>query len=370
MKPFKLVLVLFLLVNLKEMKSQIPSNDPAWILQTNFSEEFNSTLDTINKWRPRYTWGNINNGAEYNYPSNLIQTGTTLKIKVDTLTSGVYVTPSIWANPPSAGVTYAYQGGILSSMQTAGVERYKYGYIEGYAKMSTSYWPYWGGFWLFGCGSGYNEIDFFEPNSVDCFNGTQYGTNVHLGPSICQATSMNYQHITNIPLMSAAFHKYAIEWAPDRLDFYFDDVVVRSIYDPTGTTIPQNPMMLIINLAIDPYFSFLPSNWNNPVYFPNYPLHGNQSPTQWPQYFEIDYLRYYKLNVDCNNNLNICTPSSDYNNRPVVKTIVAGGTCSPTFNTSDAYTLRATDYILLDAGSTINDNGSGYFAAITMQCPQ
>jgi beta-glucanase (GH16 family) len=369
MKKVFNILLFFVCFNF--LKAQIPINDPAWILQTSASEEFNAPLDTVNKWYPRYAWGWLNNGAEYNYPANLIQTGTTLKIKADTLTSGVTYTPSIWASTPSVGVTYAYQSGAISTRPSGGQELYKFGYIEGYVKVPTGKWPYWPALWVWSCSNGYNEIDYLEPNADDCFNGYYYGTNRFISASGCNPTyTLGQQDILNVPLMSAAFHKYATEWAPDRVNYYFDDVLVRSVYDISGATIPQNPMMAIVNFCIDPFYCLLPSNWNNTSYFPNYPNHGDNTPTQWPAYFEIDYLRYYKLNTACSSTLSICTPSTDYSARAVQQSITSGGACSPIFYTSDGYTLRATDYVLLDAGTTVNDNSSGYFAVIIQACPQ
>ncbi len=46
--------------------------------------------------------------------------------------------------------------------------------------------------------------------------------------------------------------------------------------------------------------------------------------------------------------------------------------CSPNFNQTTAltsYTLRATDYVLLEAGTTINPTITGYFAIQTLPCP-
>jgi hypothetical protein len=42
---------------------------------------------------------------------------------------------------------------------------------------------------------------------------------------------------------------------------------------------------------------------------------------------------------------------------------------SPTFNLSDNCTLRATDYILIDEGTTIGASGTGQFSAIVTPCP-
>jgi beta-glucanase (GH16 family) len=366
MKPYKILLVLFLLISLKEMKAQIPSNDPAWVLQTSASEEFNSALDTVNKWRFGYAWGHANNGAEWNFPSQLTQTTTTtLKITADTMMPGISYGPSVYHVPSTGSVTYVYKSGAISTRPSGGQELYKFGYIEGRVKVPTSYYSYWPALWLFSknCTSNYyNEVDFCEPAAPDCYAGNSYGTNIIVGTTDCNLTSNNKVNIDNISLNG--WYKYAVEWAPDRMNFYFNDALVRSYYDATGATIPQNPMMAIVNFCVFPWYANVPSDWNA------LPSHSPIAPVRYPATFEIDWLRYYKLNTACGSTLTICNPATDYNNRPVQQTISTGGSCSPTFSTSSAYTLRATNDITLGAGTTVTDDGSGYFAIIIQACPQ
>lgn len=350
-------------------KSQIPVNDPAWHLQDSASEEFNSNLDFTIKWYNQYQFGPLNNGAEYNYPANLIQTGTTLKIKADTLVPSVHHSPSDYAYPDSSGVTYVYQGGALWSRSNT----YHFGYIEISAKYPTSYYPYWPAFWLWSkdCSAQppyTDEIDIAENLSPISKNGYQVGTDIHLHVPGTDCKGSNHSSsngwVIDVPfLLSSGFHKYAVEWWPDKVIWYIDDAPVRTIYDPTGASIPQHAMAVILNFAIDPWNAYLPADWVDIT-------NEGHSPTLFPQYFEIDYLRYYKLDADCNNDLSICTPSSDYNTRAVEHSITTGGNCSPNFNTSDNYILRATDYVVLDAGTTINASGSGSFAIEITSCPE
>jgi beta-glucanase (GH16 family) len=380
------LLLLFALTLSHISFGQIPVNDPAWQLQpggtSGGTEEFNSTLDYTNKWFDQYPWGDYSLGAEIDLPANLIQTGTTLKIKVDTLIPNV-TRPNTVFNNTTGNVTIAYQGGCLQSQMQGGSDVYKYGYLEIYAKYPTSYYAYWPAFWLWSAACTpvyYNEIDICENGAFDSYPGTHMGTNNHLHLSgSCANNDLlnteNYLKITGLPLLSSAFHKYAIEWAPDRMIYYFDDVAVRTIYDPTGALIPQHSMAVILNFAWDPYAAYLPSDWNNTKIFPLYPKHNEQSPVLHPQYFEIDYLRYYKLNTDCSTNLTICTPGTDYSARAVEKSITTGGSsgCTPTFNpttTANSWTLRATDFIQIAAGTTINPSGTGYVLLETMPCPQ
>ena len=371
MNKLKLILLAAtLLFCIRTINAQIPINDAGWVLQTSASEEFNSALNFTTKWYSAYPWGGFNGGAEQNLAANLDQSsGTTLKIKADTLIPSVQNPNPNYNSIPPHLVTYVYQGGAIQSRPVSGTESYKFGYLEIYAKFPTGSYTAWPAFWLWSasCSSPqfYNEIDIAENGGPNSYNGYMMGTNVWINTSTCSYSgNTSYpQDITNLPLISAAFHKYAVKWEPHSITWYIDDAPVRTMYDATGVSIPQNAMAVIINFAIDPWNSFLPSDWNTFT-------HNGHHPQLFPQYFEIDYMRYYKLNTDCGTNLTICTISTDYSTRAVKKTITTGGSCSPTINTSDSYTLRATDHVVLDAGTTINSNSSGYFAVEITACPQ
>lgn len=376
------ILFVVSLVCINNMLAQIPVNDPSWTLQPSTAyggtDEFNASLDTTNKWFPHYPWGTYKGQAEMDYPSNLIDTGTTLKIKADTLYPPVRKFNDIFhVGPPDDSVTVVYQGGNLQSRRdSVGNELYKFGYLEIYAKMpQDSIYPIWPAFWLWSAACTplfYNEIDILENSCGDTYYGNVMGTNWHIfdwGDCDSNGTTENGLQIFNLPFhLHDAFHKYAIEWGPDRIIYYLDDVPVRTHYDATGVTVPQQAMSVILNLAIDTYNAWLPADWN---VFP----HLNLTPTSYPQYFEIDYLRYYKLKASsatCGTDLTICTPTINYSGREVEKTIKTGGTCSPTFNgttTATSYTLRATDYVLIDEGTSVNPSGTGYFAIEIMACP-
>ncbi len=86
---------------------------------------------------------------------------------------------------------------------------------------------------------------------------------------------------TPVPDASTAFHVYAIEWTPDRIDWFVDDKPYYSFAnDKTGSkeTWPFNaPFHLIFNLAVG-------GNW------------GGQKGVDeniWPQRMEVDWVRVY-----------------------------------------------------------------------------
>lgn len=72
---------------------------------------------------------------------------------------------------------------------------------------------------------------------------------------------------------SSDFHVYALEWEPDSIRWYVDDTLIYA----TTNGIPHKPHYLILNTAIG-------GSW------PGDP----DSTTVFPQYHDIDYVRYYQ----------------------------------------------------------------------------
>ena len=368
-------------------KAQLPINDPAWHIDTSLSDEFNESSINVNKWDTTYNYWdslnglfyNVNNGAEWDFNRNLIMTGTSLKIKADTLNPNQYKAwgtfPDLKYGTYGSGLTYAYQGGMIMAK---GQAQYTFGYVEVNAKYPSKKYPLWPASWLWSNSRTYkyyNEIDFAENSALQSYEGNHIGNNYHVAD-----TSSNYYNGVNggtdvtlpVDSLSGGFHKFAVQWDPHRIIYYFDDVTTSAIYDPSGDSIPQNAMTLYFNFCVDPWAAYLPANWNNDTTYFNLPHHGDKTPTHWPQYLEINYVHYYTLNQACGTDLTICTPT-DYSARKVQKSITVGeGTCTPDFNGADtahSYTLRAVNYVILGAGTTINPTGTGYFAIDMTACP-
>jgi beta-glucanase (GH16 family) len=76
-----------------------------------------------------------------------------------------------------------------------------------------------------------------------------------------------------------AFHVYAAEWFPDRLDFFVDGVMFKSVKTATPGKIDgdafQRPQYLLLNLALEPDETKI-----NPAIF--------------PQTMRVDYVRIYQ----------------------------------------------------------------------------
>ena len=84
-----------------------------------------------------------------------------------------------------------------------------------------------------------------------------------------------------------AFHVYTIEWFPDRVDYYVDDVKYFTIYNSYSgwQSWPYDkPFYLILNIAVG-------GTWG-----------GAGTPSidesAFPMKMEIDYVRVYQANTD------------------------------------------------------------------------
>jgi beta-glucanase (GH16 family) len=81
------------------------------------------------------------------------------------------------------------------------------------------------------------------------------------------------------------FHVYAVEWFPDRLDFYFDDIMIFTFKKEKGGSGVwpfDQPFYLILNNAVG-------GDWCR--------QNGGIGDTPFPQEFLIDHVRVYKLQV-------------------------------------------------------------------------
>ncbi len=159
----------------------------------------------------------------------------------------------------------------------------------------------WPAFWLLGadcdevpwpqCG----EIDIMEYRRQE---PTQVSGTVH-GPGYSGLTIPQGQITKSYDLgndrFDAGFHVFGIEWGPDYINYYVDDVLYNQITpadlevtpdDGTGTLgewVFNKPFYIIINLAVGGNFPGAPDG-----------------ETSFPQNMLIDYVRVYKSNNDNN----------------------------------------------------------------------
>jgi len=328
----RLYYFLFIFLFIRNVSAQLPVLDSSW------EEKLVDNFDSINtaNWYKQYEWGPCNNGLEYNSADNLSIYNNALRIAAQKLSTPEYC---------NATPKYYRSGTIMSKFE------YKYGYWEIAAIQPLwSSFGYWTAFWLYkeDCPGYYDELDIMERfGSQSPFNN-RYATVYHSQGGVnCQQQIGGLEQITSSPL-NIHFKKYAVEWHPGRFVMYFEGEPVWEVRDAIHT--PSNPLYTILNFAID-------NNVNTNTIF--------------PAYYDIDYIKIYQLKKDCNTNFSICNFNPNTYDYKVKKSISIGGSgCTSNINTSQTVALRATDSIEFKEGTTISADGSGWFFADVMPCPQ
>jgi beta-glucanase (GH16 family) len=265
--------VLFLLVgSIAGLKANPPG--AGWVLT--FDEEFTGE-STYNSALWTAGTGSLpsNDEAEWyvNSPQNIdLSSGSSLKL-------------TAIANNPVSG--YTYSSGELTTENTLNQTNgflQAFGYFECYAKVpaGNGVWPaFWlldgrtenaGGYWP-------PEIDIME--YVGSLNSTtpysdfmtnHWGSNYPLDAGTASGLGGTY---LSSQALAQGFHKFAVDWEPDSITWYMDDVPRYS----TTTHVPYlRQMYMLLNLAIGGSGS-----WPGP---PN----GN---TVFPSVYEIKYVHVY-----------------------------------------------------------------------------
>ncbi len=157
----------------------------------------------------------------------------------------------------------------------------QYGRFEARIQIPTGQ-GIWPAFWMLGnnidevswpqCG----EIDIMEnigsePSTV---HGTVHGPGYSGGNGIGKPFS-----IGSTNRFTDDFHVFALEWEPEEIRWYVDDVLFNAITpdDVPGEWVYDHPFFLILNVAVG-------GQW------PGYP----DNSTQFPQRMVVDYVRVYQ----------------------------------------------------------------------------
>lgn len=163
---------------------------------------------------------------------------------------------------------------------------WKYGKIEVMAKLPTGVGT-WPAIWMLPTDWVYGGWP--DSGEIDIMEHVGYDQNVIVGSvhtKFFNHTIGTQKSKTKvIDTASTEFHKYSIQWLPERIIFYIDDVQYFSFYPNLYITLPtygewpfDKRFHLLINLAIG-------GNWG-----------GAQGVDDsiFPQRFEIDYVRVYQ----------------------------------------------------------------------------
>jgi beta-glucanase (GH16 family) len=253
-----IVSMIFLDFNLS---SQTPLNDLHWIESNSISDEFTDSASFNSRYNDFYLNTLIHkDGSLYQSElqcyrrENVEYNGGRILLKAIKET----VAEKVDRHLPDTEIMIDGIQNLRQFNYTSGAfetqSRLSYGFIEIKCKIPKGF-GFWPAFWLHynpgGCNKGI-EIDILEPNGKDSETARQYRTNrfyTYSGIGTCEKGNDPNLH-ENLPDLSTGFHKYAIEWSPNKITYYFDDRPIRVI---GNAYIPNEPMTLKVNLAIDPW---------------------------------------------------------------------------------------------------------------------
>ena len=157
---------------------------------------------------------------------------------------------------------------------------FQYGRMETRAKLPVGH-GLWPAFWMLG--ANISEVGWPACGEIDILEyvGREPGeifTSLHTPDS--HGNTINTKK-TQFPDIEDAYHVYAAEWSPEKIDFFVDDQLVYTFNpeDKTEAVWPfDQPFYFILNLAIG-------GNFGGP----------EVDDTIFPQEFSIDYVRVYEL---------------------------------------------------------------------------
>jgi beta-glucanase (GH16 family) len=251
---------------------------PAWKLV--WSDEFNTpgtSLPDSTKWD--YEYGFVrNNELQFYMRSDIDNTYVANGVLTIEGRKEVVSNPNYNPNAPDMNKNQ-YAQYSSASMITKGKASWTYGRIELRAKLpqGSGVWP---AFWMMGtnidsvgwptCG----ETDIMEYFGWDAYTTT---SNPHYRKNGVPA---DFQAKWTSTQLWDDFHIYAMEWYPDRMDFYFDSQLLESIplvgLDDVDAF--QKPMYILLNFALGSYG-------------------GTLNDSILPQRLVADYVRVYQLDT-------------------------------------------------------------------------
>ncbi len=178
-----------------------------------------------------------------------------------------------------------FEGSSYTSARllTKGIFEQQYGRFE--ARMRLPYGKgMWPAFWMLGANIDTNpwpacgEIDIMENGGSrpTVISGALHGPGYNGGLAILKEYDFENDRV------DTGFHVYGVEWGPEYVNFYVDDVLYNQLTpeDVTGPWVFDNgSFFMLLNLAVG-------GNFDGP---PN-------EETAFPQSMLVDYVRVYKYN--------------------------------------------------------------------------
>ncbi|MCB0518475.1 MAG: glycoside hydrolase family 16 protein [Saprospiraceae bacterium] len=176
----------------------------------------------------------------------------------------------------------SFQGAAYTSARitTKGKIQQRYGRFE--ARMQLPWGQgIWPAFWLLG--SNIDEVSWPQCGEIDIMEyrgqapSTLVGT-VH-GPGYSGGQAVSKEYVLPSDRFDTGFHIFGIEWGPEYINFYVDDVLYNQLTpeDVPGEWVYDQPFYILLNLAVGGNFVG-PPNAN----------------TAFPQTMLVDYVRVYE----------------------------------------------------------------------------
>ena len=213
----------------------------------------------------------VNNGLPVGWGNNELQyyTDRPENIKVE---DGVLHITALRENFQGASYTSA-------RITTKNKVEQRYGRIE--ARMQLPWGQgLWPAFWMLG--SNIDEVEWPQCGEIDImeYRGQDPSTligSVH-GPGYSAGNAVSKEYVLPNDRFDSGFHIFGIEWGPDYINFYVDDVLYNQITpeDVDGEWVFDQPFYIILNVAVGGDFVG--------------PVGAN---TIFPQTMLVDYVRVY-----------------------------------------------------------------------------
>lgn len=175
----------------------------------------------------------------------------------------------------------SFQGAGYTSARLLTKNRFEqaYGRFEARIQLPTGQ-GVWPAFWMLGADidenpwPGAGEIDIMEYRGQ---NPTILVGSVH-GPGYSAGNAISKEYELRNDRFDTGYHIFGIEWSPNAINFYVDDVLYNQITpeDVTGEWVFNKPFFLLINVAVG-------GNFVGP---PN-------AETRFPQTMLVDYVRVF-----------------------------------------------------------------------------
>lgn len=192
-------------------------------------------------------WGN----SEEQYYVNTRKTSAT-----DGNGKMVFTATKISYDLPSSDKYFPYKF-KSARIYTKGKLSFKYGRLEARIKLPAGVGT-WPAFWMLGTDNGINtwpdcgEIDIMEARGS--LPSTTFGT-IH-GPGYFGGGGISSGTTLDTPL-TAGYHVYAVNWKPNSIEWYVDDILYHSVTNEQvpGDWVFNKRFFLILNLAMGGLFT-------------------------------------------------------------------------------------------------------------------